>query len=334
MDDAELAVRNEVIELISACWQTQVAGVAVELRIFDLIAEGKADSASIATVTGAAAGPIRRLLRALCALGLARQEGDDIFALTPQGALLRHDGAGSLAALAQTWAGSRWGAWSQLGASVRSGKAAPGHFLSASADPAKGIAASKAQADRTRAAAAELADTYDFSGVERVLDVGGGHGTVLAALLKAHPKLEGAVFELPHHEAQTRAFLAAEGAPRGEFIGGSFFDGVPARFDCLILKSILHDWPDEECRTILRNIAAAMTPDARLLVIEQILPEIADSDPELHSAWRTDLTMLVSTGGLERTEAEFAALFADCGLALHEVSANRSEFRVIEAGLA
>jgi len=334
MDDTQIAVRNEVIELISACWQTQVAGVAVQFGIFDLLDQGKTDSASIAAACGAAQGPIRRLLRALCALGLVRQEGEDRFALTAHGALLRKEGEGSLASLAQTWGGSRWNAWGKLADSVRTGERIPGHFLSASADPTLGVVASKAQADRTRVAAAELAASYDFTGVRRVLDVGGGHGTVLAALLAAHPHLEGAVFELPHHEPQTRAFLAAEGAQRGQFIGGSFFDNVPTGYDCLILKSILHDWPDAECRTILCHIAAALGPDGRLLVIEQILPEIADTDPELHSAWRTDLTMLLSTGGLERTEAEFEALFADAGLRLHAISANRSEFRVIEARLA
>lgn len=334
MDDAQLAVRNQVIELISACWQTQVAGVGVELGIFDLLDAGKTDSASIAAACGAAQGPVRRLLRALCSLGLAEQKGTDSFALTRQGALLRQDGEGSLAALARTWAGSRFTAWSKLGESVRTGERIPGHFLSASPDPALGIAASKAQADRTRLAAAEIARSYDFSGVNRVLDVGGGHGTVLAAILKAHPRLEGAVFELPHHEPQARAMLDAEGASRGGFIGGSFFEKVADGYDCLILKSILHDWPDDECRTILRACAAAMPPGGRLLVVEQILPEIADTDPELHSAWRTDLTMLLSTGGLERTEAEFVALFADSGLVLHEISANRSEFFVIEARLA
>jgi hypothetical protein len=334
MDDAELAVRNDVIELISACWQTQVAGVAVDLGIFDLLDQGKTDSMSIAAACGAAQGPVRRLLRALCSLDLAQQKGEDSFALTPRGALLRTEGEGSLAALARTWASSRWNAWGQLGQSVRTGETIPGHFLSASPDPALGIAASKAQADRTRLAAVELADTYDFSGVARVLDVGGGHGTVLAAILKAHSNLEGAVFELPHHEPQARRMLDAEGASRGGFVGGSFFDSVAEGYDCLILKSILHDWPDAECRAILRSCAAAMPPGGRLLVIEQILPEIADTDPELHSAWRTDLTMLLSTGGLERTEAELATLLADSGLVLKEVSANRSEFRVIEARLA
>jgi len=333
MDDAQLKARNDVIELISACWQTQVAGTACELGVFDLLDQGKTDSGSIAAASGAAQGPVRRLLRALCALGLARQDGEDAFSLTLQGALLRTGGEGSLAALARTWAGSRYNAWGKLGESVRTGERIPGHFLSASPDPALGIAASKAQADRTRVVAAELARTYDFSGIERVLDVGGGHGTVLAAVLAAHPHLQGAVLELPHHEPQTRAFLAAEGAPRGNFIGGSFFDGVATGYDCLILKSILHDWPDEQCRTILRSCAAALGPDGRLLVIEQILPEIADTDPDLHSAWRTDLTMLLSTGGLERTQAEFEALFAGAGLKLCNVSSNRSEFQVIEARL-
>jgi hypothetical protein len=331
-DEAALTLRNDVIELISGCWKTQVAGAAAELRVPDLMGDKPTTAAAVATGTGTPIEPIRRLLRAMCSLDLARQLDDDRFELTERGNLLRDDVGGSLATLARIWAGRRWTFWSHLEQSLRTGDPIGEGFATASPDPAIGIAASRAQADRSRLPAAEVARTYDFSRVSRVLDVGGGHGTVLAAILKAHPALEGAVFDLPHHEPNTLTWLAAEGvADRGGFVGGSFFDGVPAGYDCVVLKSILHDWPDAECRALLKQCAAALGTGGTLLVIEELLPEIATADPAFQSAFRTDLTMLVSTGGLERTEREYAALLHDGGFAIQSVTANRSEFRLIEA---
>jgi hypothetical protein len=326
-----LALRNEVIDLVAGAWQTQVAGAAVELGIPDLLAQGPVAIAELATKTGGAVEPMRRLLRAMCSLDLALQVGNDRFDLTDRGTLLRRDAEGSLAMLAQSWAGRRWQSFGQLVQSVRSGDPIAAGFSTASPDPAVGIAAGKAQVARTRLPAKEIAHAYDFGRFDRVLDVGGGHGAMLAAILAEHPALEGAVFDLPHHAPQTAAYLADEGvADRGAFIGGSFFDAVPTGYDCLILKSILHDWPDEECRALLRSCAMSLTAPGTLLVVEEVLPEIATGDPGIRSAFRTDLTMLVSTGGRERTLLEYERLFRHAGFTINRVLSNASEFQVIE----
>lgn len=331
-DNEALVLRNEVIDLISGCWKTQVAGVAAELRIPDLIGSSGATADEVAAGVGVAVGPVRRLLRAMCALDLARQLDGERFDLTERGALLREDADGSLATLARIWAGRRWSFWTQLDQSVRTGNPAVGGFASASPDPAIGIAASRAQADRSRLPAAEAARTYDFGRFSRVLDVGGGHGTVLAAILNAHVELEGAVFDLPHHQPNTLAFLAAEGVEdRGSFIGGSFFEELPRGYDCIVLKSILHDWRDEQCRDLLQQCAAALGSGGTLVIIEELLPDLATADPAFQSVFRTDLTMLVSTGGLERTLAEYAALLSESGFVARHVLENNSEFRLIEA---
>lgn len=331
-----MSLRAEMIEMIGGCWTTQVCGASVRLGLPDLIGVDEADARGLAEVIGCPEEPLRRLLRAMCSIGLARQVDSGRFALTARGAMLRRDAAESLHGLAMAWTARSWDAWSKLEQGVRTGETtvpsgAEG-FASMAHNPEAAAVLNASQAARSRGVARETARVFDFSGFGEVMDLGGGYGTVLAAILKANPHLKGAVVELAYLEEGTTAFLAAEGVgDRARFIDGSFFDAVPPGADCYILKSILHDWTDAQCVAILRNVAAAAKPGATLLVIEQVLPEIADDDPANLSAFRTDLTMLLSTGGKERTEAEFRALFADVGFTLRRVIPNQSEFMLIEA---
>jgi len=331
-DEATRTLRNEMLEMISACWSTQIAGVACRFRIPDLLAAGPRSSADIAAAIGAPADAAHRLLRAMCALDLARQCDADHFELTERGSLLRSDVPGTLSGLAQSWIGRQWTSWALLEQGIRTGKPTVGGFETVAADPEAAVVINQAQADRSRLPAAEIARTYDFSRFTRLLDVGGGYGTVLSTVLRAYPQLKGAVLDLAYHEDRARAALAAEGvADRADFIGGSFFESVPSGFDCYLMKSIIHDWADAESQVILRNTAAAAGKGTIVLIVDQVLPEIADADPANHSAFRTDITMLLGTGGRERTEAEFAALFKSSGLTLQRIIPNNSEFRVIEA---
>ena len=332
----DMDLRAEMIEMIGGCWTTQVCGTAARLKLPQVLAEGPQTAATLAAAVGCPKEPIRRLLRGMCSLGLARQLDPECFELTDKGQLLRPDAAGSLHGLAMAWTSRSWNAWSNLERGIRTGETtvpsgAEG-FASMALNPEAAATLNASQAARTRAVARETARVFDFSGFSDVMDVGGGYGTVLAAVLSAHPHLTGAVVELPYLEQDTLAFLADEGVrERARFIGGSFFDSVPEGADCYILKSILHDWTDEQCATILGNVAAAAVPGGTLLVIEQVLPEIATDEPGDRSAFRTDLNMLLSTGGLERTERSFRELFADAGFTLKRVIPNKSEFRLLEA---
>ena len=278
----------------------------------------------------------RRLLRAMCSLALARQLDSERFELTEKGQLLRPNVPGSLHGLALAWTSRSWDAWSQLDRGIRTGEptvpSGVEGFASMAHDPQAAATLNSSQAARTHGVAQEAARVFDFSRFNDVMDVGGGYGTVLAAVLAANPHLTGAVVELPYLEKDTLAFLANEGVgDRARFIGGSFFEAVPKGADCYILKSILHDWTDEQCGVILANAAAASSPGATLLVIEQVLPEIATDDPMDWSSFRTDLNMLLSTGGRERTEAEFRAMFAAAGFKLVRTIPNQSEFVLLEA---
>jgi len=329
---AERVMRNEMLEMISGCWSTQIAGVACRFRIPDLLAPGPRTAADVAAAIDAPADPARRLLRAMCALDLARQLDADRFELTPRGVLLRSDVPGSMSGLAQSWIGRQWTSWALLEQGIRTGKPTVGGFETVAADPEAAVVINQAQADRSRLPAAEIARTYDWSRFKRLLDVGGGYGTVLSTVLRAHPHMTGAVLDLAYHEDRARTAMAAEGvADRADFIGGSFFESVPSGFDCYLMKSIIHDWADAESHTILANTAKAAGKGGTVLIVDQVLPEIADADPANHSAFRTDITMLLGTGGCERTEAEFAALLKGAGLKLQRIIANDSEFRVIEA---
>jgi hypothetical protein len=332
----DMALRREMIEMIGGLWKTQVAGTAVRLGIPDQLGDAPITADDVAAAIGAEPGPARRLLRAMCSLGLARQVDASRFVGTAMGNLLRSDISGSFHGLALSWTDRLWKAWGALEAGVRSGApqvpSGAAGFASMADRPAEAAVLNQSQADRSRGAATETSRVYDFSRFSEVMDVGGGYGTVLAAILRANPAVRGAVLELPYLEEKTLAFQVAEGVrDRARFVGGSFFDAVPAGFDCYVLKSILHDWDDDQCRTILRNIAAASAPGTTVIVIEQVLPEIATDDQLHHSAFRTDLTMLLGTGGLERTEEEFRALLADAGLTLKRVIPNQSEFMLIEA---
>jgi hypothetical protein len=331
-----MELRAEMIEMIGGCWTTQLCGVAVRLGVAELLANGAPSSFDVARASGCPEEPIKRLLRGMCALGLAEQLDADRFALTAKGALLRKDVPGSLHGLALAWTSRSWTAWAGLEQGIRTGQptvpsGAEG-FASMAHKPEEAATLNSSQAARSRAVAREAARVFDFSRFADVMDLGGGYGTVLAAVLAANPHLKGAVVELPYLEPDTLAFLAGEGVgDRARFIGGSFFDAVPPGADCYILKSILHDWTDDQCAAILANVAAAAKRGATLLVIEQVLPEIADTDFKNLSAFRTDLHMLLATGGTERTEAEFRDLFAMAGFTLKRVIPNETEFFLIEA---
>jgi hypothetical protein len=331
-----MGVRAEMIEMIGACWSTQVCGTAARLQVPEVLAGGPLGAAEVASAIGCPEQPTRRLLRGMCSLGLARQLDGERFALTEKGQLLRPDVPGSLHGLAVAWTSRSWDAWSKLEHGIRTGETTVPSgvegFASMAHDPQAAATLNASQASRSRGVAQEAARVFDFSGFSDVMDVGGGYGTVLAAVLVANPHLTGAVVELPYLVQDTLAFLANEGVgERARFIGGSFFDEVPGGADCYILKSILHDWTDEQCTAILKNVAAASKRGGTLLVIEQVLPEIATDDPRHWSAFRTDLNMLLSTGGLERTEQEFRTMFAAAGFRLNRLIPNESEFMLLDA---
>jgi hypothetical protein len=183
----------------------------------------------------------------------------------------------------------------------------------------------------TRHDADAIVAACDVGGARDAIDVGGGLGALLVALLKAHPALTGASADLPYLEEEAHAFFAAEGvAGRARYVALDFFVSPPPKADVYLMKSVLHDWDDEAAIAILRNVRAAMDAHARLLVIERCAPRRAGPDRSQRNVLRSDLQMMVATGGVERTGREYDALFAAAGLALRRTVPTPSPFSVLE----
>jgi hypothetical protein len=182
--------------------------------------------------------------------------------------------------------------------------------------------------DQNAAAAQAVVEAYDFSGLGTLVDVGGGHGSLLAAILAAYPPLRGILYDLPHVVAGARATLEAAGiADRCAIIGGDFFERVPAGGDAYLLKHILHNWDDLRCAAILRAGRDAMPESGRLLVVETLIPP---GDEPSYGKY-LDLEMLVLLPGRERTEAEYEKLLQATGFTLSRVIGTRSELSILEA---
>jgi methylase of polypeptide subunit release factors len=165
-----------------------------------------------------------------------------------------------------------------------------------------------------------------------VVDVGGGYGALLVAILTAHPAIEGVLFDLPATIAAARPHLERAGvADRCRLVAGDFFEAVPAGADAYVLKSVLHDWDDAPARTILDACRAATGTGARLVIVERVMPERMRATPEHQNLARTDLTMLVALAAKERTEAEFRDLLAAAGFELTRTLPAGLGFSVLEA---
>ncbi|MEV0678536.1 methyltransferase [Actinosynnema sp. NPDC050436] len=331
--------RRTVVELVFGSMAAQVAGAVVRLGVADAVADGEPTADEIAATCGTPARTTRRLLRAAVVLGLAEERGADRFALTPAGALLRSTGPGSLNAFTRMFTDPVMvRAWHDLSEAVRDERTT---FDTAFGQPffdhlktvpelAAGFNAAMSQG--ARLVAGLLPDAYDFGRFTSITDVGGGDGTLLTAVLRRYEGLRGVVFDTADGSAQAGAKLAASGvAERCTVSVGDFFAAGPDPTDAVLLKSILHDWDDERCTTILTHCRRALPPDGRLLVVEPVLPGAA-ADATTPVSYLSDLNMLVNVGGQERTRAEFEALLTGAGFTVAEfVPLPPSEFHLIEA---
>jgi hypothetical protein len=292
---------------------------------------------ALAEAAEAHAPSVRRLLRAMVSLGLCVQEADGRFALTEAGGYLRADAPGSVRGRALFTGDMLWKQFGDLTQQVKTGgrtgavvSGAEG-FEALRHDPARLHAFQSAMAESSQLATREAMNACDFGRFARVLDLGGGYGGVLAELLKAHPGQAGAVFDLPFLQAGAEAYLQQAGvADRAEFRGGSFFEAVPAGFDLILMKFIVHDWGDEEAGVILANARAAAGAQTTLVLIEQVVPDVIAATPAHQTVIRADLTMM-GMGGMERTAEEYRALLGGSGWRLEAIRPAGAAFSVIEA---
>ena len=311
---------------------------AAELGIADLLAGGPMTAAQLARATQAHEPSLYRVLRLLAALGVLTEHDHRSFSLTILGERLRGDVPASMRSWALLFGDAGvLPAFEPIIEIVKTGKPAvdiaygmgPFEFLTAHPDLARKFQA--AMSERTAAFAPSVAAGYDFSPMRTVADIGGGKGTLLAAILRAHRHLRGILFDRPPGAADAaEVFRAAGVADRCQIVPGNFFQGVPDGADAYVLANVLHDWDDADSVRILGACRRAMAEDGRVLIVERLIPDDpAESVPVLLS----DLNMLVVSGGKERTTAEYRQLLAAAGLRLAKVQPVASPYGLIE-GLA
>lgn len=321
--------------LITGHWVAQAIRVVAELGVADLLASGARTSDDLAEATGSHPRSLFRLLRALAGIGVLEQLDGDRFALAPMGDCLRSDAPGSMRAYAMVFAGdAHWQAWGDLGHSVRTGETGYQHRFGTSFYDDLAVDArahdlfDQAMAGSIARTCTPVAEAYDFSRFATLVDVGGGDGTLLAAILRAHPALQGVLFEREPIAERARKHLAEAGlSERCDVVAGDFFRSLPGGADGYLLARCVRAFDDAASIQILANARRAMAEGGRLLLVERLVPR-GGGAPE---AKLGDLNMLVLTGGCERTEADYAGLLQAAGLELSAVVPTRSPMSVLEA---
>jgi len=317
---------------------SQALFVAVSLGIPDLLADGSRTSNELARSTQTHAPSLRRLMRALVALGIFVEIDGDRFSLAPAGELLRSDTPGSQRSIVLFLVGpARWQGWSDLLQCVRSGEPAADRVLGMplfdyyALHPEESQMHDRAMAAFSRNAATAFLAAYDLSPYRCAVDVGGGSGQLLAQMLCAYPRLNGVLFDLANVVDQAGSTLSEAGvADRCQVHAGSFFETMPSGGDIYLLKNVLHNWDDERAKAILAKCRDAMSRDAMLLVLDRLLPERAEHGCKT-DAYLLDLEMLtLAPGGRERTQREMQALLEATGFGFKGVIPTASSLSIIE----
>ena len=323
------------LELLLGAWVSQAIQVAAELGIADALRGEPLPLDDLARHVDADPDALQRLMRALIGRGIFRQQPDGRYDLNPLADTLRSDAPTSMAGAALFFGSKQHREhWSLLAESIKTG--APSvpvlrgneFFDYLREDPGLAKLFNAAMTSASESAAASIVGGYDFSAYPTIVDVGGGQGGLLAAILAATPAARGVLFDTPQVVAAAPALLGHRGVEdRVRIEGGSFFDCVPAGGDAYILKMIIHDWPDAQAVTILRNVRAAAGAHATVLLLELVIPE---HDRDFLGKW-TDLETLLVAGSRERTAAEYGDLLRQAGWRMKRVVQTASPFSVVEA---
>lgn len=313
--------RRKLLGILSSSWVAQCCYAVAKLGVPDLLADGPRTVDELAARCGADPGALARLLRGMASIGLFRRTAPRTYALTSVTEYLRSDVPHSLRQNALLDGEEVFRSFADIMHTLRTGAPA---FDLVYGEPFydylggnPGTAASFTDAMNAN----RLPDTLgacDLSGVDTLVDVGGGSGRLLTEVLTANPAMRGVLVELPEAVRQAEKKLVDAGlAGRVELVEGSFFDAVPPGGDVYVLARVLHNWADEKALSILRRVRAAMAPGSRLVVFEQLLP---DEDSEQDGAsGMVDLLMLVLLEGHDRTESQYRAMLAETGFAVDEV---------------
>jgi hypothetical protein len=324
-----------MLQIISGFWISRSVYVIGKLGIPDLLQTGPKTAEELAAATKTDAPSLFRILRALVSVGVLNSAEGGRFAQTPLSETLVTDAPGSLRWFAVSELGQEhYPAWGNLMHSVKTGEIAFDNFFGVDIwkyfqqNPEDAAVFNNSMSNVTAAVNDAITSLYDFSQFGKIVDVGGGHGGLITAILQKNPEVKGILFDAPQVIEGAQSKIEAAGlADRVETVAGDFFKSVPEGGDAYIMKWIIHDWDDEKSNTILRNCRNQMKANGKLILVDCVVPET----DEPHFSKFIDLNMLVMTGGKERTEREFAQLLADAGLKLVRVIPTDQPFGIIEA---
>ena len=323
---------QQVFQLMTGHIVSSAVHTVAKLGIPDRLADGPRSAAELARECHVHEEAVYRVMRALASLGVFEEQPGRRFALTPAGAALQ-DGPVRWMAL---WIASPFNMRCHANAmhSVQTGESAvpatvgKGVFEYFASQPELSKIFNEAMTGFSMSLMPPILDAYDFGGINTLVDIAGGHGAVLTAVLKKYPQMNGVLFDVDHVIEGAKPRLAAEGmASRVTTVSGDIFKAVPSGGDAYIMKHIIHDWDDEKATLILKNIRAVLPKSGRAILLEAVIPP--GNEPGFGKI--LDLEMLVLPGGKERTEEEFRALFARAGFELARVVPTHSPLSVIEA---
>lgn len=324
-----------MFQMITGKWVSQAIYAAAELGVADALELGVQSIEELSRATNTDADSLYRLLRGLSSVGIFIEKEGRRFHNNPLSETLRRNTPGSIRGFARLMGMEMaWKAWGELVYSVQTGRPAFDHvagestfeYIGARPDQAEII--NEAMTSLSELASRAVVDAYDFSGARVIVDVGGGHGLLLATILRANPQAKGVLYELPHaFEGATRLFVEHGLTERVEVVAGDALEWVAPGGDVYLMKHIVHDWDDERSIRFLENCAAAMQSGGKLLVVEAVL-----TPPGVpHFAKLLDLEMLImSAGGRERTVEEYERLYAAAGLTVTGVHATHGPHSIIE----
>lgn len=334
----ELSSAAAMLHLIMGFRVSRTIFIAAKLGLADLLQDGPRTSEQLARTTGTHAPSLYRVLRALVSIGVFSGDDEQGFALTPLGNTLRSDAPGSLRYSAMLVLGDEhYQAWGDLAHSVQTGESAFRHIFGAntyeydSQHPEHAKIFNEAMANLTGFYNAVVLDSYSFSGIGKVVDVGGGDGSLVIALLRANPGMKGIVFDLPQVTERAKQRIREAGLEeRCEVITGDQFVSVPSGGDMYILSRCLGAFDDARVIQLLKGCRGVMPEKSKLVLIERVLPARLGDSITAHYAFMSDLNMLVNTGGQERTETQHCALLKAAGFRVTSLVPTQSEMSVVE----
>jgi len=323
-----------MLEMILGAWISQAITAAADLGIADALAQGPLSADELSARVDANPDTLRRLLRALSGRGIFRRRGDGRYELTSLADTLRSDTEVSLAGMAR-FVGSpeHREHWSHLTEAVRTGEAAIPKlrgkqvFEYLADEPTLAAIFNDAMTSVSSFAIAPVVAAYDFTGFGTIVDVGGGHGRLLSAILTTTPGARGVLYDLPQVVEGAPALLKQFGVEeRVRVVEGSFFESVPDGGDAYVLKNVIHDWADDDAVRILSAVRAAARVGATLLLMELVIPQ---HDRDFVGNW-IDLEMLLGADARERTAAEYRRLYEKSGFVMTGVVETAAPFSVVE----